>query len=625
VSDRFLNDFRRTMGDLAIANHYRLFRDGAHRHGMLIHPESGGPHAVPIDAQQCLGFNDAPMSEFWAWSWRHRVGDTNRFFVKQPASAAHTYGRKLVLAEGFTTIGPHWQETLWDNLKPSFDHALCEGLNLLVWHAFVCSPQEAGTPGIQYFAGTHLNPNSTWWSRSGPFFDYINRCQWMLQQGLFVADVAYYYGDHVPNFTQLKRTDPAHVLPGYDYDVVTEEAVLTRMAVRDGRLVLPDGMSYRVLVLPERTTISLPVLAKLKELVRAGATIIGPKPVQASTLRDYPQCDAEVARLAGELWTDSPTGPAGVGKGRVIRNKTARAVLQADGVPPDFEFALAPAVSTIPVPTGTEKQAQSILLENVPTLNYLHRRAGNTDIYFVCNSSNACVNASCTFRVAGKLPEIWDAVSGRRRPAAAWRQADGRTTVPLQFTPYGSTFVVFRHRVSTHAAGKGKENYPAFVPLRALEGPWTVQFDLQWGGPASCEFDALVSWTRRPEEGIKFYSGAATYRKTFDVPKSVARKGRRLWLDLGNVKELAEVRLNGKNLGVLWAFPFRVDVTDALKSADNRLEVDVVNFWPNRIIGDQFLPVEKRFTRTNIRKLTRETPLAESGLLGPVALYAADD
>ena len=235
MSNRFLNDFRRTMGDLAIDNHYRLFRDGAHRHGLLIHPESGGPHAVPIDAQQCLGFNDAPMSEFWAWSWRHRVGDANRFFVKQPASAAHTYGRKLVLAEGFTTIGPHWQETLWDNLKPSFDQALCEGLNLLVWHAFVCSPQEAGMPGIQYFAGTHLNPNSTWWSRSGPFFDYINRCQWMLQQGLFVADVAYYYGDHVPNFTQLKRTDPAKVLPGYDYDVVTEEVVLTRMTVQDGR------------------------------------------------------------------------------------------------------------------------------------------------------------------------------------------------------------------------------------------------------------------------------------------------------------------------------------------------------------------------------------------------------
>jgi hypothetical protein len=652
ASDRFLNDFRRTMGDLAIANHYQLFRDGAHRHGMQIHPESGGPHAVPIDAQQCLGFNDAPMSEFWAWSWRHRVGDTNRFFVKQPASAAHAYGRKLVLAEGFTTIGPHWQETLWDNLKPSFDHALCEGLNLLVWHAFVCSPQEAGIPGIQYFAGTHLNPNSTWWSRSGPFFDYINRCQWMLQQGLFVADAAYYYGDHVPNFTQLKRTDPAKVLPGYDYDVVTEEVVLTRMSVRDGRLMLPDGMSYRVLVLPDRMTISLPVLRKLRELLSAGATIIGPKPVQAGTLRDYPQCDTEVARLAGELWgggegfqpsedeakmasrrkggTPSPRArgrdardTTAAVKGRVIEGKSAREVLRADGVLPDFEFTLAPERDVPAAPAGTEKQAQSILLKDVPILNYLHRCVGDTDIYFVCNSSNGYTQASCTFRVAGKRPELWDPMTGGIRPAAAWSPADGRTVVPLELAPYGSTFVVFRRAVSIAAAGKAKENFPTFTPLGEIHGPWTVQFDPAWGGPASCEFDALVSWTQRPEEGIKFYAGTATYRTTFDLPQATRNKGDRLWLDLGNVRELAEVRLNGKSLGVLWAFPFRVDATDVLKAKGNKLEVDVVNFWPNRIIGDQSLPAEKRFTRTNIRKLTRETPLMESGLLGPVMLQTA--
>lgn len=179
-SNRFLHDLRRTMGDLAIDHHYRLFKERAHRHGLKIHPESGGPHAVPIDAQQCLGFNDAPMSEFWAWSWRHRIGDANRFFVKQPASAAHVYGHRLVLAEGFTTIGPHWQETLWDNLKPAFDQACCEGLNRLVWHAFVCSPASMGLPGQQYFAGTHINPNVTWWSRGRPFFAYLNRCQWML-------------------------------------------------------------------------------------------------------------------------------------------------------------------------------------------------------------------------------------------------------------------------------------------------------------------------------------------------------------------------------------------------------------------------------------------------------------
>ena len=202
------------------------------------------------------------------------------------------------MAEGFTDIGPHWQESLCENLKPSFDQALCEGMNLLVWHAFVCSPAEMGMPGQQYFAGTHFNPNTTWWSKSAPFLSYINRCQFMLQQGLFVADACYYYGDHVPNFAQLKRIDPAHVLPGYDYDVVTEETLLQRMSVRNGRIVLPDGMSYRVLVFPTGPSISLPVLRKLKQLVKAGATVIGPKPIETHTLTGYPRCDAEVERLA---------------------------------------------------------------------------------------------------------------------------------------------------------------------------------------------------------------------------------------------------------------------------------------------------------------------------------------
>ncbi|HMP84986.1 MAG TPA: glycosyl hydrolase, partial [Verrucomicrobiota bacterium] len=240
LSNRFLHDYRRTLADLAMDNHFRLFRELASAHKLQIHPESGGPHFTPIDAQQCLANNDVPMAEFWAESRSHRVDDVTRFFVKQPASAAHTAGRRFVAAEGFTTVGPHWQETLWDNLKPSFDMALCEGLNLLVWHAFVCSPEEEGLPGIQYFAGTHFNPATTWWEKSAPFLAYINRSQWMMQQGLFVADVLQYYGDHAPNYTQLKSSDPAKVLPGYDYDVIAAEQLLTRLQVKRGRLTLPD-------------------------------------------------------------------------------------------------------------------------------------------------------------------------------------------------------------------------------------------------------------------------------------------------------------------------------------------------------------------------------------------------
>lgn len=589
-TDRFLQDFRRTMGDLAIDNHFRLFRDGAHRHGLLIHPESGGPHAVPIDAQQCLGFNDVPMSEFWAWSWRHRVGDDNRFFVKQPASAAHTYGHPLVLAEGFTSIGPHWQESLWDDLKPTFDHACTEGLNLLAWHAFVSSPANEGIPGQQYFAGTHLNPNVTWWDKSAPFFNYINRCQWMLQQGIPVADVAYYYGDHVPNFAQLRRSDPAREGTGYDYDVVTAEVILNRMQVSNGRLVLPEGVSYRLLVLPDRTVISLPVLRKLKEFADAGATILGPRPTTASGLTGFPDSDAEVKRLADALW----------GGGRVLEGRTAREVLKSLKVEPDFQ---------------SESQDNP-----KAEIDFIHRRAGDADIYFVANRSTNATTLNCAFRVAHKAPELWDAVSGEHRFASAYSQSGGVTKLPLTLNPCGSQFVVFREPAENHPAS-AKRNDVEFTTLGELDGPWTVTFDPKWGGPPSAQFDSLGSWTARSEPGIKYYSGTAVYRKQFEIPAGAAIKA--LEIDLGNVRELAEIKINGQSCGIVWAPPFRVDITRALKPGMNELQIEVVNLWANRIIGDQFLPAAERFTRTNIRQLTSQSPLMPSGLMGPVRLIIA--
>ena len=611
ASDRFLFDYRQTLGDLGIDGHYRLFRDNAHKHGLLIHPESGGPHAVPIDAQRCLGWDDAPMSEFWAWSWTHRIGDANRFFVKQPASAAHTCGHKFVFAEGFTTIGPHWQEKIWDNLKPTFDKALCEGLNVLVWHAFVCSPDETGVPGQQYFAGTHLNPKVTWWEKSAPFFGYIDRCQWMLQQGNFAADVLYYYGDHVPNFTQHKRTDPAHCQPGYDYDVITAEALIERATVQDGKIFLPDGIHYRVLVLPDRDVISLPVLKKIKELVAAGATVIGPKPAHGETLDNLASADAEVVKLADELWGGK------VGAGRVIAGKTAREVLLADGVPPDFE-------AERQAPSRPESPAESQLAGTVPgapwDVDFIHRTDGRTEIYFVANRTNSAATATVAFRVAGKAPELWNAVTGERKFATAYEEKGGRTFVPLDFAPCGSWFVVFREAAAAHPA-LAKANSAELKPLQEISGAWTVHFDPKWGGPETAQFDELVSWPTRSEPGIKFYSGTAVYKKTFDLPPpATGHRPPAILLDLGNVRELAEVKVNGKSCGVVWCPPFRVDVTDAVKSGENKLQIEVVNFWPNRLIGDASLPKEQRLTRTNIRKLTAQTPLEPAGLLGPVRL-----
>lgn len=592
-SDRFLFDFRKTLGELTIDNHYKLFRDYAHKHGLGIHPEAGGPHAVPIDAQRDLGWDDVPMSEFWAWSWEHRIGDENRFFVKQPASAAHTYGHPITQDEGFTTIGPNWQERLWNNLKPSFDKALCEGMNRVVWHAFVCSPDSTGIPGQQYFAGTHLNPKVTWWNYSAPFFSYIDRCQFLLQQGNFVADVLYYYGDHVPNFAQLKKSDPAKILPGYDYDVITEEALIERAGVQDGNIVLPDGMSYRILVLPDHNVISLPVLKKIRELVAAGATVVGPKPLKGETLQNQLACDAQVANLADELWGGNSL------KGRVIAGKSARQVLLADKILPDCEFQPA----------------------NSPgDFDYIHRTADGAEIYFVANRATNPVSVNCIFRVAGKAPELWNPVTGERRFAAVYDEKNGRTSVPLDFNPCGSRFVIFREPSSNHPA-TAKSNSPEVKPIQEISGMWTVHFDPKWGGPESAQFDSLVDWTTRPEPGIKFYSGTAVYEKAFNLlPLAIGDRHPKMFLDLGDVHELAEVRVNGKSCGIVWTPPFRADISGAVQPGENKLEISVVNFWPNRIIGDASLPPDRRFTRTNIRKLNAKTPLMSSGLLGPVRL-----
>jgi hypothetical protein len=660
VSNRFLYDFRRTIGDLAVDNHFRLFSQGAHRHGLEIHPESGGPHSVPVDSLQCLGMDDAPMSEFWARSPIHRVADADRFFIKQPASAAHTYGRRLVVGEGFTNIGLHWQETLWDNLKPSFDRALGEGLNRLVWHAFVCSPAGMGLPGQQYFAGTHFNPNTTWWPVSGPFLACLNRCQFLLQQGLFVADVCQYYGSGVPNFTQLKHSDPAKVLPGFDYDAATEEVLLTRMAARHGRIVLPDGMSYRLLVLPRYDRIELPALRKLKKLVADGATILGPRPMGATSLQDYPKCDLEVATLARQLWGDTNEAARTehpFGKGRVIWGKTARQVLLADGIRPDFEFS------------GDSPAAG---------LDYIHRRDGATDIYFVANPANHWENVACTFRVAGAAPELWLPDTGEIRRGIDFEEKDGRTVVPLRLEPYGSAFVVFRPQLParpipppTPIIAATKDGQPVFLagsardfagaaevferngqpvlgagepgqyeltdsrgrvakitvaplpPPVILEGGWTLgapMKELDSSVTQPMPLKTLKSWTDFDDLKLKYFSGTLQYTRDFDLDDAQLLAGRRLWLDLGEIHELAEVELNGKNLGILWKPPWRVDLAGAAHPGKNHLVIRVTNFWPNRIIGDQFLPPDQRVTRTNIRKLTRKTPLMISGLLGPVQL-----
>jgi len=591
VTARFLHDCRRTVADCTAENYYGRQSELSRKHGMGIHPESGGPFFTHwIDALQCLGKSDIPMGEYWA----RRTEPTgpiwyrNQFkrcdTVKQAASAAHIYGKKFVQAEAYTTMGPNWEKDPY-MLKDIGDLAFCAGLTRNMLCFYVHQPQLDFKPGHQWpAAGTHFDRNITWFPMSHAWLKYLARCQHMLQQGLFVADVCYYYGDDVPGFVPGRDHMQPALPRGYDCDTINTEVLLTRVAAKDGRIVLPDGMSYRMLVLPNSEAMSLPVLEKVAELVEAGVPVVGRPPTRTPGLQDYPKCDEEVKRLASDL--------------KLITSDSLQVTLNELSIAPDFESG------------------------DVP-LHYIHRRSEDADIYFVCNQQSEPVTAECTFRVAGKQPEIWDAVTGEIREAMAFDIVAGRTTLPLEFASRGSLLIVFRKPAKSNK-GPDEANFGRQIQFGELHGPWTVKFDPEWSGPESVEFEKLEDWTKRPEPGIKFYSGKATYHKTFDLPNEAQEAARRLYVELGRVRNVARVRLNGKDLGVVWTAPWQVEITGAVKPTGNKLEIDVVNLWPNRLIGDAGLPAEERLTKTNVPKFKKDSPLLPSGLLGPVVLKMAE-
>jgi hypothetical protein len=360
-------------------------------------------------------------------------------------------------------------------------------------------------------------------------------------------------------------------------------------------------MSYRVLVLPEDGVMSAAVLGKIRELVAQGGVVSGPKPQRPPGLQGYPGADPELQKLANEMWGDIDgvkVKERSLGKGKVYSGESLGDVFAHENEAPDFGYrGSAPGTS----------------------LDFLHRTEGDAEVYFIANRKERDEQAECTFRVTGKRPELWDPVTGQSHPATAFTQAGGLTTMPLEFAPYGSMFVVFREPMANGAHGEEQRNFPVYSTAQTLQGPWTVSFDPKWGGPAHAEFTTLQSWTTRPEDGIKYYSGTATYRKTFDLPAVLQGAHTRVAIDLGEVKYAAQVRLNGKDLGPVWTKPFRVEITGAVKASGNVLEIDVANLWPNRIIGDSQLPPERRYTHTNV-VYTKDTPLWKSGLLGPVRI-----
>ena len=609
TSNAFLSDYRKTLGDLVAYNHYAVFQEYAHKYNMGIQPESAGPHAGPMDGIKNYGFSDIVMSEFWSPS-PHRPKPENRFFLKQASSAAHIYGKKIVGAESFTTIGPHWNDELWHDQKSAFDHEICAGLNRMYFHTFTCSPPEMGLPGQEYFAGTHVNPQVTWWNQSGAFIDYMHRVQSIVQEGKFVADVLYYYGDHVPNVFPFKHADLPQTMPGFDYDAC-DETIFLQLEINNGKIVVPTGLEYRVLVLPDHKVLSLAVLEKIENLLKQGAQIIGHKPENTVSLVGGEKGKTRFNKLAHEIWGNTgEKGENNYGKGKVSWGISTRDFLLSNNVKPDFSIM--------------ENESKT-------DFDYIHYNYGESDVYFVSNQTSKRQKINAQFRVSGKLPELWDALSGEIRMAQAFSQENGSTTVPLTLEPFGSVLVVFNEKTDENKQGLAQRNYADFKTVEEITGDWEVHFNPEWGGPESIVFPELTDWTKHNLEGIKFYSGEAIYEKSI-YPQFELNPEKQYFLQLNKVKDvgIAEVKINGVNKGILWTAPFRINISNELQKGENKLEITVINSWYNRVAGDQIFPNKKQFTSTNIDlhhdyrgRPIEEISLEPSGLLGPVTIEEA--
>lgn len=600
ASDRFLVDFRRTLEEMVADNHQKVLAEAAHARGMVYYTEVQGdtPRAI-ADGMTVKARSDIPTAEYWYRNFSAGPGQyTLKADMEEAASAAHVYGKPLAAAESLTVAALYDPWSFSPRmLKPVADEIFAHGINRIIYHESHHQPLVDKKPGLMLgLFGQFFNRNDTWAEDAKPWVDYLARTSQMLQEGRYVADVAYFYGEE-RNLTELFRTKPNTDVPsGYRYDYINPEALLTLLSVKDGRLVTPSGMDYRVLYVPSHVTRwSLAALRKLRDLVAAGAVVVAPRPIGGLGLADS---DAEVRRIADQVWGKGTAQGRLFGKGRIYGSTDLAPVLAERSVTPDFTYSGASAGSR---------------------LLTLHRRSADADIYFVSNQQPIAETVEASFRVSGKVPELWRAETGKSEPLS-YRQDGSRVVTPLKLEPHEAVFVVFRHAAEspqrTVFAGKTTE-------LRALSGPWTVSFEPGRGAPANATFDKLISWPESHDPGIRYFSGGGTYAQTLDVPGDWLISGRRIELDLGEVKELAVVSINGKVVSTAWHAPYKVNLTGALRPGANKLEIKVVNLWPNRLIGDK-QPGATPVAFAPQSTYRANSPLLSSGLLGPVRILAVD-
>lgn len=585
-SDKFLWDWRRTIGELTARNHYDLLTDILNERGMGRYTESHeNGRAFVGDGMEVKKNAAVPMSAMWTTGLGQSGAD-----IRESASVAHIYGQRFVAAESLTAGGNAWSYVP-ETLKPTADWEMANGLNRFVIHTSVHQPLDEFKPGFS------LGPFGQWFTRhetwaenaAKPWITYLSRSSYLLQQGQYKADILYFYGEG-GNITGQYGNDLPAIPEGYSFDFVNADAIQNAIGSKDGRLVAPAGTTYSFLYLdPDYTRyITVPVLLKLEALVKEGAVLVGYKPLSSPSLQDNP---AEFEAVAQRLWGDG-FGLRKVGKGQVFSGASLQQAVLQLGIRPDIRYA------------GQHPDSK---------LAFVHRDLGDTQIYWLDSRSGKADDMLVSLKIDGYEPEIWNAVTGRiEKPS--YRMEGGRTLIPIHFDPWDAVFVVFRNRT-------GRRAYEApSVKVRSValvEGAWEVAFPAGMGAPAKTTFASLSDWSVNPDEGIRYYSGTAVYTKTVEV--DAARLGGKVWLDLGDVENIAEVKVNGRDCGLVWKTPFRFDITSAVKAGSNEIEVKITNMWVNRLIGD-VQPGAVQYTRTSQQSYQPNAPLRPSGLIGPVQL-----
>lgn len=636
LTQRFRDDMRQTISDLHTERFHGELRRLADKNGLVWMTE---PYwGMTLDWHTAGARSSMPGSEFWAAPNTSSANPS--YVIGASVDIAALYGLPVVWAESFTAES---YNSSWRNdpyfLKPWGDLALCKGLNQFFMHGFTHNPfDDQYQPGVSMgFWGTQMTRHATWWPYSLPWHTYLARCQYMLQQGWPVNDVLSYP-------SKIEGVSGPVVNSGdYRQVVMNDESLFSRISVVNGRIEITGGGSFAAIALAQETPFKPEALRKLRDLVADGAVIIsGRPPAKSPGLKDYPTSDKEVAGLLSEMWGAEDTFDTvrQIGKGWIINTGNVSKVMDKITGGADVRFNVKDS--------GALK-----------TLNFVHRRDGDNDIYFVCNISDNAVDAIVDFRTVSAVTEQWDAVTGTINPMIDAVQKDGRTQVPIHFAARQSFFIVFKkapsHIVAKNLTAAKKE------AVLTITGKWDLRFDTKWGGPAKVTFDSLQDWSKRSEEGIRYYSGTAVYNKGFDVPSSVL-KSNNLLINLGQVHNIAKVNINGQYIGIVWCSPWEVAIPQGLlKLKNNKLVVQVVNTWANRLIGDEQKPDDcelvewnpsgerkgsydkavgshylkdlpdwlvrgterpktGRYTFSTWRFYNKDAPLTPAGLLGPVSI-----